>query len=72
MKVDIHYCQQWNYKPEAASLADELRNAYSIQAKLVPGSNGIFNVIVDDELVFSKGETGRFPDPGEIVQKLKS
>ena len=49
-----------------------MRNAYGIQAKLVPGRGGIFDVIVDDELVFSKGVTGRFPDPGEIVQKLKS
>ena len=37
----------------------------------MPGSNGIFDVIADDKLVFSKGETGRFPNPGEIVQKLK-
>jgi selT/selW/selH-like putative selenoprotein len=43
-----------------------------IEAELVPGGNGIFDVIVDDRLVFSKNETGRFPDPGEIVQKLKS
>ena len=71
MKVNIYYCQQWNYKPAAASLADELRNAFGIEAKLVAGSNGIFDVIIDDKLAFSKGETGRFPKQGEIVQKLR-
>ena len=42
-----------------------------MESELVPGSGGIFDVIVDDKLVFSKFETGRFPDSGEIVQKIK-
>jgi len=42
-----------------------------VESELVPGSGGIFDVIVDDKLVFSKFETGRFPDSGEIVQKIK-
>ena len=53
--------------PMAASVADELREAFGVEATLVEGSNGIFDVIVDGKLVFSKRETGRFPDPGEIV-----
>lgn len=48
-----------------------MRKAFGVEAKLVPGSNGTFDVIVDDKLVFSKLETGRFPSPGEIVEKLK-
>jgi hypothetical protein len=27
---------------------------------------------VDNELVFSKKKTGRFPDPGEVAAKLQS
>jgi selenoprotein W-related protein len=38
---------------------------------LVPGSGGIFDVTVDDKLVFSKFETGRFPKSGEISEKIK-
>ena len=57
--------------PVAASVADELREAFGVEATLVGGSNGIFDVIVDGKLVFSKRETGRFPDPGEIVGRLK-
>jgi selT/selW/selH-like putative selenoprotein len=55
----------------AASLADELRKAFGVKAKLVSGTGGIFDVIVDGKHVFSKSETGRFPDSGEVVNKLK-
>ncbi len=32
---------------------------------LIPSSGGIFEVQVGDDLVFSKDETGRFPEPDE-------
>lgn len=34
-----------------------------MEAKLVPGRNGIFDVIVDGEMVFSKFKIGRLPVP---------
>ena len=52
-------------------MADELREAIGVEAHLVPGQNGIFDIIVDDKVVFSKFETGRFPEPGEVLDKLK-
>ena len=42
-----------------------------VKAELVPGRNGIFDVIVDGELVFSKSKRGQFPEPGEIGNKLE-
>jgi selT/selW/selH-like putative selenoprotein len=36
----------------------------------VPGDNGIFDVRVDGRRIFSKHETGRFPDPEEILREL--
>ena len=71
MKIDIHYCTEWNYKPNAASVAEELHNAFGVKANFVPGRGGIFDVIVDGELLFSKFKTGRFPEPGEVARKLK-
>jgi len=47
-----------------------LREAFGVEAKLIKGSNGIFDVVVDGSKVFSKYETGRFPDPGEVVRLL--
>jgi selT/selW/selH-like putative selenoprotein len=37
---------------------------------LIPGSGGIFDVTVDGTLVYSKDQTGRFPDPGEVSKRV--
>lgn len=40
-------------------------------ARLIPGNNGIFDVKVDGQLVYSKYRTGRFPDPGEVLGLIR-
>ena len=52
-------------------MAAELYNAFGVNANLIPGRNGIFDVIVDGELVFSKFKVGSFPQQGELASKLK-
>ena len=52
-------------------MAEELRGTFGAEANLIPGKDGIFDVIVDGKLVFTKSETGRFPNPGEVTGKLK-
>jgi len=42
-----------------------------VRAALIPGARGIFEVIIDGKPVFSRAQTGRFPEPGEITGKLK-
>jgi selenoprotein W-related protein len=39
-------------------------------AEIAPGASGQFDVIVDGEIVFSKKQTGRFPEHGEILAVL--
>ena len=39
--------------------------------ELVPSDGGVFEVEVDDKLVFSKKKEGRYPEWGEIEPKLK-
>ncbi len=39
---------------------------YGVDARLTKGSGGVFDVVVDGRLVFSKSVTGRFPEPGEV------
>jgi selT/selW/selH-like putative selenoprotein len=41
-----------------------------VTAKLDRSSGGIFDVVVDGDLVFSKFETGRFPADGEVLEML--
>ena len=72
VEIKIRYCLLWNYKPHAARLADELRNALDVEAKLMPGWIGTFDVIVDGKPVFSKSKAGRFPASGEVISMVKS
>lgn len=37
------------------------------ETKLLHGSKGIFDVIVDGEMLYSRFETGRHAEPGEIL-----
>jgi selenoprotein W-related protein len=41
-------------------------------AVLVPGERGVFDVLVDDKLIFSKHSAGRFPQDTEIVTRIRS
>lgn len=38
---------------------------------MIRGAGGVFDVMVDGRKVFSKHETGRFPEPGEVSGALK-
>lgn len=41
-----------------------------VEAELEAGGVGQFDVIVDGQLVFSKRQSGRFPEPEEILANL--
>lgn len=70
MKIEIEYCGMWNYLPKAASLAEELKESFDVEATLIEGSGGVFTVVVDGKLIYSKKETGRFPEEGEIPELI--
>jgi selT/selW/selH-like putative selenoprotein len=52
-------------------LAAEIKKAKGVEATLVKGSNGIFDVYSGDKLVFSKYEEHRFPDASEVIGELE-
>lgn len=39
--------------------------------RLVTGSKGVFDVIVDGELLFSKHAEGRHAEPGEVLDRFR-
>jgi selT/selW/selH-like putative selenoprotein len=50
----------------------ELQQAFpGIETKLVPSSGGVFDVMVDGALVFSKRAVGRHAKPGEVVDLIR-
>ena len=39
--------------------------------EVVPGSGGIFDVHLDDELVFTKSMLGHYPEPEDVLPLLR-
>ena len=39
---------------------------------MIEGDNGIFDVVVEGDMIYSKHDTGCFPSDDEIVESLKS
>ena len=48
----------------------EIQEQTGVEPELIEGGGGIFDVVVDGDLVFSKKKVGRFPRPGELSDRL--
>jgi selenoprotein W-related protein len=58
----------------AAWMAQELLTTFQDEIgemTLIPGTGGVFEVRVADELVWSRAEQGRFPDIKELKQLVR-
>lgn len=64
--VSIIYCRPCGYEKRAKEAAAALRERLAVDAKLVAGSGGIFEVKVGDKTVAKRSE-GHFPDAAEVV-----
>jgi selenoprotein W-related protein len=53
-----------------ARILEELETAVA-GIELVPGADGIFDVHVDGDLVFTKSMLGRYPDPDDVLPLLR-
>jgi selenoprotein W-related protein len=73
-RVQIHYCTQCRWLLRAAWYAQELLTTFETELgelALVPGTGGIFVVYVDETLIWSRAEQGRFPDIKELKQLVR-
>jgi len=67
-RMSITYCGTCNYRPIAAGLARAIEAETGIKPVLIHSPDmGAFEVRVNDELIFSKSATGRFPDFAKII-----
>jgi selenoprotein W-related protein len=41
------------------------------EVALVPGTGGVFDIRLDGELLFSRKDTGRFPEAKEVKQLVR-
>ncbi len=53
-------------------MAAEIQSSFpEARIKMIPGSGGVFEVAVEGKVVFSKKQTGRHAEPGEVVHLLR-
>ena len=69
MEIKIIYCAQWNYIPYAERVSAEINNVCK-NITLIPSSKGIFDILIDDNKIFSKYKSDRFPYEGEILELI--
>jgi selenoprotein W-related protein len=56
------------------SAAHDLLHDYQhviAELTLITGSKGVFDVIVDDEVLYSKKTAGRHAEPGEVLELFR-
>ncbi len=51
-------------------MAANIKDETGVESELICGGGGIFDVVVDGDMIFSKHEVDRFPEPDEILSKL--
>lgn len=73
INITITYCVPCDYSDYAIMVTQELIKNFQHDIKnltLITGSKGIFEVKANDEIIYSKKELGRFPESGELVDRL--
>ncbi|AND86790.1 MULTISPECIES: SelT/SelW/SelH family protein [Bradyrhizobium] len=64
--VTIVYCRPCGYEKRAKEAAAALRRQLALEADLVAGKGGVFQVKLGDRIVASRSK-GHFPGTDEIV-----
>ncbi|MAC49058.1 MAG: hypothetical protein CMO42_12410 [Verrucomicrobiales bacterium] len=53
-------------------MADKIKSEFAdANVEIVEGSGGVFEVTFDGKLIYSKKETGEFPEEQDILNILK-
>ncbi|MCC3703989.1 SelT/SelW/SelH family protein [Rouxiella badensis] len=72
--VTIKYCSQCNWLLRAAWMAQELLNSFSTDlasVTLMPGTGGIYEITLDDHILWERKRDGGFPDAAQIKQRVR-
>jgi selenoprotein W-related protein len=73
-RVEIEYCIQCRWLLRAAWMAQELLTTFTEElgeVALVPGTNGVFDIRLDGELLWSRAESHSFPDIKQLKQLVR-
>ncbi len=76
VSLEITYCQPCGHQPRAMELVNQLLSTYGmplnkrLTVTLKPADQGVFDVVVDGKLVFSRKQVGRLPSFDEIKREI--
>ena len=73
-RVEILFCNQCRWLLRTAWMAQELLTTFTEEigeVAMLPGTGGVFEVRVNDELIWSRKEQARFPDIKELKQLVR-
>ncbi len=74
--LEITYCQPCGHQPRAVDMVNELLANYGmplnrkLTVSLKPADKGVFDVVLDGKLIFSKNQQGRFPTMDDLKKQL--
>ena len=73
-QMSITYCTQCNWLLRSAWMASEVLSTFSLElgaVTLVPGTGGIFEIRIDEDLVWERKRDGGFPDVKQLKQIVR-
>ncbi len=53
-------------------MAEAIKGKFGVDAEMIEGSGGVFDVHVDGTQIWDKSEVGRFPEHDEILDRIAS
>lgn len=72
--LSITYCTQCNWLLRSAWMAQELLSTFAVEiggVSLIPGTGGVFEIRLDDELIWERKRDGGFPDVKVLKQMVR-
>lgn len=73
-RVEIVYCTQCRWLLRASWMAQELLTTFPDElgeVALIPGESGIFEIRLNNELIWSRQEQGSFPEIKVLKQSIR-
>jgi selenoprotein W-related protein len=73
-RIEIVYCTGCRWMLRAAWMAQELLTTFEKEigeVALIPGAGGIFEIRVEEKVLWSRAVEGRFPDVKELKQRIR-
>jgi selenoprotein W-related protein len=73
-RIEIEYCTQCRWLLRAAWMAQELLLTFEQEVSgvtLIPGTGGVFEIRVEDTLLWSRKDRGGFPEIKELKRLVR-